>query len=161
MNQYFGKYRGTVSNNIDPLLQGRLQVSVPAVLGTDGLSWAMPCVPYAGPGVGFFFIPPKDANVWVEFEGGDPDYAVWTGCFWGLGQAPVPALPGQKVLKTDSFTLTINEIVPAASLVTIETSSGAKLSFTPVGAELSVSAGTLALSGLQITLNNDALVVLP
>ena len=84
-----------------------------------------------------------------------------TGCFWGLGEAPVPALPGQKVLKTDTFTLTINELIPGAPIVSIETTSGAKLSFTPTGAELSVTAGQLALSGLQITLNNDALVVLP
>ena len=161
MNHFYGKYRGTVANNIDPLMQGRLQVNVPAVLGSDGLSWAMPCVPYAGSGVGFFFIPPNGANIWVEFEGGDPDYAVWTGCFWGLGEAPPPALPGQKVLKTDAFTLTINELIPGAPLVSIETSSGAKLSFTPTGAELSVTTGQLALSGLQITLNNDALVVMP
>jgi hypothetical protein len=29
--QFFGKYRGTVENNVDPLQQGRIQVSVPAV----------------------------------------------------------------------------------------------------------------------------------
>ena len=159
---FFGKYRGTVSSNLDPMLLGRLQVSVPSVLGTDGLSWAMPCVPYAGPNVGFFFIPPVGANIWVEFEGGDPDYAVWSGCFWGIGEVPsVPPLAGQKVLKTDTFTLTINELVPGAPLISLETVAGTKLAFTPLGAELSSSAGQVAISGLQITLNNDALVVLP
>ncbi len=162
MRQYFGKYRGRVESNVDPLMQGRLQVSVPAVLGVDGLNWAMPCVPYAGSGVGLFLLPPVGANIWVEFEGGDPDYAVWTGCFWDVGEVPVmPAIAAQKVLKTQDFTLTVNEVVPGAPMVSLETSGGAKLAFTPSGIELSTSAGTVAISGLQIALNNDALVVLP
>jgi hypothetical protein len=162
MKKFFGKYRGKVENNIDPLFLGRLQVSVPSVLGTDGLNWAMPCVPYAGPGVGLFLLPPNGANIWVEFEGGDPDYAVWTGCFWGIGEIPaLPPVAGMKMLKTDSFTLTINEIVPGATIVSLETLGGATLSFNPVGVELSATTGNVAISGLQITLNDDALVVLP
>jgi hypothetical protein len=162
MRHYFGKYRGKVENNIDPLMQGRLQVSVPAVLGVDGLNWAMPCVPYAGPGVGLFLLPPMGANIWVEFEGGDPDYPVWSGCFWDIGQVPaIPAVAEQKMLKTQDFTLTINELIPGAPLVSLETSGGARLAFTPTGIEVSTSTGMVAISGLQITLNNDALVVLP
>lgn len=160
MTQFFGKYRGKVENNLDPLLNGRVQVSVPAVLGTDGLNWAMPCVPYAGPGVGFLFVPPVGANVWVEFEGGDADYPIWTGCFWTVGDAPQPALPAMKVLKTDSFTLSVNEAVPGATLASIEL-QGAKLAFDPTGITLSTSVGIVAISGTQVTLNNDALVVLP
>lgn len=56
MSQFFGKYRGKVENNLDPLQQGRVQVSVPAVLGEGRASWAMPCVPFAGNGVGLFLI---------------------------------------------------------------------------------------------------------
>lgn len=70
MNQFHGKYRGKVLKNQDPLSLGRLQVSVPAVLGEGSLSWAMPCVPYAGKDVGFFMLPSEGSNVWVEFEGG-------------------------------------------------------------------------------------------
>ena len=73
MSEFFGKYRGKVENNLDPLQQGRLQVSVPAVLGEGRLSWAMPSAPFAGPQVGLFAIPPQGANVWVDFEGGDTD----------------------------------------------------------------------------------------
>ena len=67
---YFGKYRGTVANNLDPLGRGRLQVSVPAVLG-DVSAWAMPCVPYAGPNLGFYTMPEIGTGIWVEFEAGD------------------------------------------------------------------------------------------
>src|SRR5215218_2128354 len=111
MTQFFGKYRGKVENNVDPLQQGRVQVSVPAVLGEGRLSWAMPCSPYAGSGVGFFAVPPVGANVWVEFEAGDPNSPILAGCFWGLGEPPaMPALPTTKMLKTDSVTLTLGDL---------------------------------------------------
>ena len=40
---YFGKYRGTVLNNIDPMQLGRLLVQVPDVLGVGTSSWAIAC----------------------------------------------------------------------------------------------------------------------
>lgn len=104
----FGKYRGVVVDNADPNLRGRLKVKVPAVLG-DAETWAMPCVPYAGDNVGFFFLPERDAGVWVEFEGGDPSYPIWTGCFWADGQAPDDGKPERKVLRTQKATLRIDD----------------------------------------------------
>ena len=38
MTEFFGKYRGSVANNMDPMQQGRIQVSVPSVLGDGQLS---------------------------------------------------------------------------------------------------------------------------
>ena len=118
MTQFFGKYRGKVENNVDPMQLGRVQVGVPAVLGGGRLSWAMPCVPYAGPGVGFFAIPPVGANIWVEFEDGKPDSPIWSGCFWGTGEAPALAAE-TKVFKTDCITLTFSDM-PGAGGVTLE-----------------------------------------
>ncbi len=81
MNQkYYGKYRGTVLNNVDPELRGRLMLTVPDVLGAIPSSWAEPCVPLAGPTgppMGVYFVPPIGAGVWVEFEAGNPDYPIW------------------------------------------------------------------------------------
>jgi hypothetical protein len=165
MTQFFGKYRGTVKNNIDPMLQGRVQVSVPAVLGDGSLSWAMPCVPYAGSGVGFFAIPPNDANVWVEFEGGNPDSPIWSGCFWGIGEAPAqPAIPQMKVFKTDGITLTLSDL-PGAGGFTIEVNPPVvpiplKLVFNASGIELSNSAASVKLSPVSVSLNNGALEVI-
>ncbi len=108
--QLLGKFRGRVLDNIDPLQLGRLLVEVPQVPGML-LNWAMPCVPYAGPEVGFYFIPPLTANVWVEFENGDPTLPVWTGCFWSEGQMPLePVLPEIKVLRTRFNTFQLNDI---------------------------------------------------
>jgi uncharacterized protein involved in type VI secretion and phage assembly len=110
MKQFFGKYRGKVTGNKDPMHLGRIQVSVPAVLGESRSSWAMPCVPYAGPKIGFFAIPPEGANIWVEFEGGDPDYPIWSGCFWGKDENPIKAVEPAKVqvFKTDGIAITLS-----------------------------------------------------
>lgn len=160
MSQFFGKYRGTVANNMDPMQQGRVQVRVPAVLGEGSLSWAMPCVPYAGNGVGLFAIPPNGANVWVEFEGGDPDYPIWSGCFWGTGEVPaMPALPLKKVFKTDTATITLDD-TPGAGGITIETISGMKITFTIAGIEISNGqGGAIKFTGPQVSVNNGALEV--
>lgn len=114
---FFGKYRGKVEDNKDPKKLGRLQVSVPLVLGDISTSWAMPCVPYAGDNVGLLLLPPEGANVWVEFEGGNPDYPIWTGCYWNNGKLPEGAGdPLKKVLKTESFTLLCDDTDNKGSL---------------------------------------------
>lgn len=157
---YYGKYRGQVLNNIDPLQQGRVQVSCPAVLGDGQLSWAMPCTPYAGNQVGLFMVPPVGANVWVEFEGGDPDYPIIGGCFWGTGEVPAaPAIAEMKVIKTDGATITLNDL-PGAGGVTIETTTGLKITMTVAGIELTTGQGaSVKLSGPQVSINNGALEV--
>ena len=102
--KFFGKYRGTVINNIDPEQIGRIQAIVPAVSNVVPTSWAMPCVPFAGKSEGFFAVPQIGSGVWIEFEGGDPDKPIWVGGFWGifaevpvLAQVPPPIPPGQNV----------------------------------------------------------------
>ena len=84
-SKFYGKYRGTVTDNQDSLARGRVKVQVPQVLG-DAEVWALPCVPYAGKDVGFFAMPKKGAMVWVEFEAGDASYPIWTGSSWALGE---------------------------------------------------------------------------
>ena len=100
--RFYGKYRGKVTDNADPNNQGRIRATVPAVYDCKESGWALPCSPYGGKGVGFFFIPSVGANVWIEFENGDPDYPIWVGYFWGEGESPnMPALPRIKTIKTD------------------------------------------------------------
>jgi Type VI secretion system/phage-baseplate injector OB domain len=165
MSQFFGKYRGKVANNIDPLQLGRVQVNVPAVLGDGSLSWAMPCAPYGGPGVGFFTVPPVGANIWVEFEAGDPDYPIWSGCFWGVGEVPAqPALPQMKVWKTDGITLTLSDL-PGAGGFTVEVGPPVvpiplKMVFNAAGIEISNSAASVKLTPASVSLNNGALEVI-
>ena len=106
MTKYFGKYRGMVVSNVDPLQIGRVLVQVPDVLGPIPSSWAMPCVPYAGSGVGLFLLPDIGAGVWVEFEAGDPSRPIWAGTWWAAGEVPMdekgaPAQTTTKILRSD------------------------------------------------------------
>lgn len=157
---FFGKFRGVVSDNRDPLMLGRVRAKVQDVFGDEESGWAMPSVPYAGKSVGLFLIPPTDASVWIEFEHGDPDYPIWTGCFWAQGEVPAtPAVAGMKVLKTDAGTITINDL-PGAGGITIETSLGMKIVINSVGIEISDGQkGTIKLTGPQVSINSGALEV--
>jgi hypothetical protein len=109
--RFHGKYRGKVSNNVDVLMLGRLQVTVPAVPGLR-MGWALPCTPYAGRGVGFYAMPPVGANVWVEFEGGDPNHPIWSGCFWEEEEVPGSPVvnPEIKIFQTTSISMVLNDV---------------------------------------------------
>lgn len=164
MSTFFGKYRGKVTGNTDPRQLARLQVTCPAVLGEGRSSWALPSAPYAGDGVGFFALPPVGANVWVEFEAGDPDYPIWSGCFWDTGQVPVtPAGADMKVLRTAGMTLSVND-TPGAGGVTLEVSSPVvstplKISLTSSGIELTNGSASVKLTALSVSVNDGALEV--
>ncbi|MEH2002849.1 MAG: phage baseplate assembly protein V [Nostoc sp.] len=120
---YYGKYRGTVVDNIDPKGEGRLLVEVPQVGGLPPSSWAMPCFPASGMQMGVYVIPPIRAGVWVEYEQGNPDYPIWVGCWWG-SELEVPpeahvALPiGGIMLITQGATITM--IGPTISIVGLD-----------------------------------------
>lgn len=112
--RFYGKYRGQVIDNEDPEGRARLQVEVAALPGIH-LNWALPCLPWAGPQVGFFCVPPRRAMVWVEFEEGDPSRPIWTGCFWDVGQQlpdlieePIAA-PFKKILRTACLELVLDD----------------------------------------------------
>ncbi len=159
-NRYYGKYRGVVTDNKDPNGLGRVRAKVPDVFGEQKSGWAMPNVPYAGKGVGWYFIPPVDASVWIEFESGDPEYPIWTGCFWATGEVPAtPPEPTLKVLKTDIGTITIND-VSAKSSITIETQNGMKIALDSQGIEITTGQGSIKLTGSQVSVNNGALEVI-
>lgn len=163
--RYFGKYRGTVASNLDPLQLGRIQVSVPAVLGDGRLSWALPCMPYSGKNEGFFALPPVGTNIWVEFEGGDPDSPIWAGCFWDVGEVPAsPAIQQMKVIRTESITMTISD-VPGAGGFTLEVGPPAvatplKMTFDSSGIELKNGAASVKLTPASVSVNNGALEVI-
>lgn len=163
--RYYGKYRGTVENNVDPMQLGRVQVSVPRVLGESTIAWAMPCVPYAGDGVGFFAVPPNGAHVWVEFEAGEIDKAILAGCFWATGQVPAsPAIEQVKIWKTDGISVELDN-TPGAGGLSITVGSPAAtvpmtISCTSSGIELSMGASKLLLSSTSVSINDGALEVM-
>jgi Type VI secretion system/phage-baseplate injector OB domain len=122
-SRFYGKYRGVVTDNADPTSRGRLKVTVKSVCGDDAV-WAMPCVPYAGDGVGLMTLPEPDTGVWVEFEGGDPSFPIWTGFFWADGEAPGDGDPAIKIWKTSQSILTLDD---DAGTLRAETAGGASV----------------------------------
>src|SRR5439155_19249538 len=114
---------------------------------------------YAGKNVGLFLVPPTDALVWIEFEQGDPDYPIWSGCFWAEGEAPAsPAVAEMKVLKTDGGTITMNDQQGDAG-ITIETTSGLKIVMNSEGIEISNGSQKVTLSSSSVSINDGALEV--
>jgi uncharacterized protein involved in type VI secretion and phage assembly len=157
---YYGKYRGIVTDNQDPLRLGRIQTRVQDVLGSDDIGWALPALPYAGDGVGLYLIPPVGASVWIEFEHGDIEYPIWTGCFWsGRDQLPGSApSPDVKVLKTGATTITLTDTSGQASIV-IETGN-LKIAMDSQGITLSNGSQKIVLSTSNVSVNDGALEVM-
>ncbi len=158
---FYGKYRGIVTDNDDPNGLGRIRVKVQDVLGDQESGWALPALPYAGDGVGLYLIPPVNAFVWVEFEHGDPDYPIWTGCFW-LTSETVPeeaSGPNIKLLKTSIATIMIDDSESDGS-ITIETTSGMKIVMNSEEIEISNGDNKITLSMESVSINDGALEVM-
>ena len=101
--RYYGKYRGQVTDNSDPNNLGRVKAKVPRLLGDEECGWALPAFAYGGASEqGLFAVPDVGAGVWIEFEGGDLSYPIWSGTWFTSGDIPESAQPSKKVLKTKS-----------------------------------------------------------
>src|SRR5580704_12541065 len=169
--RYFGKYRGTVIENIDPEQIGRIIAMVPDVLGIAPSSWAMPCVPAAGIQAGIFVVPPIGSGVWVEFEQGDPDYPIWTGGFWGLvadvpvfATAPPPIPPGQNIVlqTTGQNMVLVSDAPPTPATGGIVLRSGtAMIVVNATGIYINNGMGaSITLVGPAVNVNLGALTVI-
>lgn len=161
---FYGKYRGVVTDIEDPLKTGRIRAHVPDVMGSEKSGWALPCVPFAGDGMGFYALPSVDARVWIEFEQGDPDYPIWTGCWWGSqDELPdeVQQAPYEKVvIKTDKEQIIILDDSDTGE-ITIQTSSGQKIVMNSTSIKIDNGNGaTIELSGPKVAINDDALEVI-
>jgi len=166
--KFYGKYRGTVINNIDPMQLGRIQAMVPDVSGFIPTSWAMPCVPLAGKQMGTFVVPQIGSGVWIEFEQGDPDYPIWVGGFWGiaaevpvLALAGVPGNPNIVLQSTLQNSLVISDLPGPTGGIMLKSTTGATLIVNDTGIYIQNGKGaSLVMVGPSVTINNGALVVL-
>lgn len=166
--KYYGKYRGTVLQNIDPMQMGRIQVIVPDVSAVLPSSWAMPCVPIAGKQMGSYFVPQIGSGVWVEFEQGDPDYPIWTGCFWGSSaELPALALTGNPVspsivLGTGLMnTVAVSDLPGPTGGILLKSTTGAFIMVNDTGIYIQNGKGaSVTLIGPTVTINEGALTVI-
>ncbi len=163
---FFGKYRGVVLNNIDPLQIGRVQASVPDVSVIPS-TWAMPCVPWAGIATGVFTVPPIGAGVWIEYERGDPDYPIWVGGYWGtaaevpvMARAVPPGLAGFTIQTTLKNGITISDTPGPTGGILIQTTTGAMISVSDIGVVISNGKGAIInMTGPTVDVNVGALTI--
>ncbi len=173
--KYYGKYRAVVTNNVDPLMIGRIQVICPDAASLVPTTWCMPCVPVAGINMGMFSPPIIGSGVWIEFERGDPSKPIWVGCYWGLGaEVPVlsrivpPAVPGITLQTTLKNGIVINDMVGPTGGILIQSTQGAMISVSDVGilisngkgASITMLGSALLMTGAPIDMNGAALTVL-
>jgi len=167
-DKFYGKYRGMVMSNADPMQKARLLVQVPDVLGPGASSWAMPCAPFAGPQVGVYVLPIEGSGVWVEFEGGDPDYPIWTGGFWST-MAEVPALaltgtplsPNIVLQTTGQNTVVVSDLPGPTGGIILKSFSGASIIVNDTGIYIQNGKGaSITMVSKSVTVNEGALVVM-
>ncbi|MCW5609376.1 MAG: baseplate assembly protein [Rubrivivax sp.] len=164
---FYGKYRGVVVNNVDPMQIGRIQAIVPDVSPIPS-SWAMPCLPWAGINTGIYTVPPPGSGVWIEYERGDPDYPIWVGGYWGtaaevpmLARAVPPAVPGITIQTTLKNGLTISDVPGPTGGILIQTTTGAMISVSDVGIVISNGKGAVInMTGPTVDVNLGALTVI-
>lgn len=154
--RYYGKYRGTVTDvDADTL---RIKAKVPAVLGDQKSGWCMPCVPYAGPDVGVVFLPEEGAGVWIEFEGGDVSYPIWTGCYWREGEAPSDATATVKAIVTASgHTILLDD---DGSSITITDANDNTITLDSSGLTLERGGKKVVISQTSVKVNDGSLEVM-
>lgn len=166
--KYYGKYRGTVINNVDLMQLGRIQALVPDVSNYIPTSWAMPCLPLAGKQMGTYMVPQVGSGVWIEFEQGDPDQPIWTGCYWGVA-AEVPALalagpPGDPNIvfqTTLQNTLMISDLPGPTGGIMLKSTTGASIIVNDTGIYIQNGKGaSIIMVGPAVTINNGALAVI-
>jgi len=166
--KYFGKFRGTVINVVDPEQRGRIQVMVPDVSGFALSSWAMPAFPIGGLQMGLFSLPVPGSGVWVEFEQGDLDYPIWSGIFYGsAAEVPVmahlvpPVVPGivlQTVLQNG---ILISDVPGPTGGIMLKTTAGAMILINELGITISNGQGAMIqMTGPSVVINGGALTVI-
>jgi uncharacterized protein involved in type VI secretion and phage assembly len=166
-HKYYGKYCGTVVNNVDPMQIGRIQAIVPDVSGPIPSSWAMPCLPSAGINTGVFTVPQIGSGVWIEFEQGDPDRPIWVGGYWGtfaerplLSQAVPPAVSSFTIQTTLKNGIVVSDVPGPTGGIMIQTTTGAMISVSDVGIVISNGKGAIInMVGPSVDVNVGALTV--
>jgi uncharacterized protein involved in type VI secretion and phage assembly len=154
-NRFFGKYRGSVTEIDDATL--RIKAKVPAILGEQATGWCVACVPYAGPAVGMAFLPEVGAGVWIEFEGGDVSYPIWSGCYWREGEYPEDAKGAVKVIVTKGGSKFVLD--DDAGTISITDGNDNEITIDSSGIKLVRKSKSVAIGDSSVKINDSSLEV--
>jgi uncharacterized protein involved in type VI secretion and phage assembly len=133
--RWFGVYPALVTDIVDPDGQGRVKVSLPWAPDLDGggyEAWARLGTMMAGSSRGTWFVPDRDDEVVVGFEGGDPRRPYVLGALWNGSDSPPESMDGAgnnyaKVIRSrNGVKLTLDDTDGQEQLV-LETPGGQKV----------------------------------
>ena len=166
-DKLFGKYRGTVINNIDPMQIGRLMVQVPDVSNILPSTWAMPCVPFAGNPVGDVRRPADRVGGLDRVRAGEHRLPDLDGMFLGLGRGPAgarargsPRPPEIVIQSVGQNTLMLSDHRGPPGGILLKSTSGAMIAINDIGITISNGQGaTIVMTGPSITVNEGALEI--
>lgn len=184
--RWYGVYPAIVTDVVDPDGQGRVRVSLPWSPDPAGASyeaWARLATLMGGAGRGSWFIPDRDDEVLVSFEGGDPRRPYVLGGLWNGTDAPPQSMDSagdndKKVLRSrNGVTVTLDDTdgserlvleTPGGQRVTlkdgpgaiqIEDANGNSVKLEPAGvtvntaAKATVTASSAEISAAMLTVN--------
>ena len=144
---------GIVTNNLDLIGEGRVQVRVPS--RPSFAPWARLGAIGGGSGRGFLWVPQMDDEVLVAFNQNDVKDAYIIGGLWSTKDRPPVSLPpefvSKRVIKTGMAGGLGHEIEfdDLMQSITITSSTKQKITIDPLKIEMSNMAGTV-----KVTLDN-------
>jgi uncharacterized protein involved in type VI secretion and phage assembly len=151
-SRFYGKYRGIVTEVDDGTW--RIKASVQNVLpGGAATGWCMPCVPYAGPNVGFLMLPEVGSGVWIEFEGGDTSHPIWVGMYWTSGDLPSSASASVKSIITSAGSVAFDN---NQSSITLTDAQNNTVALDQNGVTSTSGANSVAIGTSSVSVNDGA-----
>jgi uncharacterized protein involved in type VI secretion and phage assembly len=139
---------GTVTNNIDLVAEGKIQVRLPTI---DQDVWARLCAPGAGDGFGLFYVPRIDDEVLIAINENDPNDAFVVGGLWSAQAQPPTTTP----LSVSTRSFVTGMIAGQGHTVTFDDVTGSMSISTP----LNLNKVILDLSGITIKANSGAVQI--
>lgn len=141
---------GIVTNNLDAIAEGRVQVRIPSMPAIE--PWARVPSIGGGDGRGFLWIPQIDDEVLVAFAQNDPSGAYVLGGLWSTRDRPPLTLPTdfliKRVIKTGLAGGLGHEVEfdDALQSITITSSTKQKITIDPLKIKIENTAGTLSIT---------------
>lgn len=150
--KYYGKYKAYVKETTDPLKRGRVKVECPRISKDYISDWAEICTPFSFSNGGIHFELVKDELVWVEFEEGDLDKPIVTGCIWASNEAPLTGVDNKRVIITPSgHTLDFDD---GGKIITLRCANKNEITLTPEGIKIKdKNSNTITMNSSGITLD--------
>lgn len=141
---------GVVTNNLDAMSEGRVQVRIPSIPAME--PWARLASVGGGSSRGFIWVPQIDDEVLVAFAQNDPSAAYVLGGLWSTKDRPPLTLQTdfliKRVIKTGVAGGLGHEVEfdDALQSITITSSTKQKITIDPLQIKIANTAGTLSIA---------------